>query len=587
MKRKFMKQFLACMVAAITLSTCFVGNVFAVDWDVKPSDVDYYVDFDNTECVFLCNQYGNGTKVGTEYYLTYTVESMEVKTVGANGVLASNQPGARWPYSTRVDGQTYGGLMNHNIMNQLMIEGNTYFFKFTITETGYKYRAAWAQSGESQYLKFSSQAGEVMQDAEHFGVWLGHGGMTGRLSRVRAYDKYGNDLGVRITGARNATVGRETAFKKDTKLNHRYTVVMENAGLVAIKTKRMATGDIVYMEYKVKSSDSKLSQWGGIMGSSITGRYPYLTAYMRHENVAPGTESNNPLLTPGAEYILMFEKKQDRVDLIVQRTLDGVVNSYVAGSHYGNYDESMRHYALWLTCPNGATLNAVLEDFKIYDSNGNNLGVQCDVAGVTVTHYGELENYAGCEALYAGVDDNKLFALYADKTVLVTELDGTTKKGTFAVEDGILTTDIQGEVNKYEYTYQYFKSEDGKMYRRVGTCKVIFDTGKGSEVETQILNEKNGYQAMRPNDPTLKGNKFLGWYTIEGEEFNFEQLIIDSITLYAKWEKTDRVDATPKADLTPILFVAGAVLILAAGGVCGGIILGKGRQHEKKKQQKK
>lgn len=583
MKKRLVKQGVTFVMALMLLCSCMTVNVDAAKYDVKPSETNYYVEFNDSDCVFLCNQNGAGTKVGTEYYLTYTVESMEMESVGANGVLASNQPGARWPYVDNGNGS--GGLMNHNIMNQLLVEGNTYFAKFTITKDGYEYRVANALDGEGYYMKFSSQAGEARKDAEHFGVWLGHGGMTGKLTKVRAYDKYGNDLGVRVTGARNATVGRETSFKKNTKLNHRYTVEINEADLVAISTKRMATSDKVFMEYRVKSSDAKLAQWGGIMGTSITGRYPYLTGYMRHENVGSGKESKEPLLVEGAEYILVFEKVKDRVDLVVQRTLNGKVTSYVPSSYYGTYDEAMKHYALWLGSLKDTKITAVLEDFKCYDSNGNNLGVQCLLSNVLVTHYGELENYEGCEALYANEDKNTLFALYADKTLKVTT-GNDTKVGTFAVEGGIMTTEIEGEKNEYEYQYQAFKDAEGNIYKRVGTCKIVFETGEGTKVETQILNEENGYQVMKPTDPTLEGNTFEGWYTLEGEKFEFEKLTIDSITLYAKWAETEWTEVMAKLDIAPYLFAASAVLILVAGGVCGGILLRKGKRHDKDNQEK-
>ena len=130
MRTRFVKGIVASVMMLTLILGCFTGTAQAKEWNVKPSNVNYYVNLDNTECIFLCNQYGAGTAVGTEYYLTYTVEKVDVKTVGANGVLGCDQPGARWPYVTSPDG-TGGGLMNHNIMNQLMIEGNTYFLKFS------------------------------------------------------------------------------------------------------------------------------------------------------------------------------------------------------------------------------------------------------------------------------------------------------------------------------------------------------------------------------------------------------------------------------------------------------------------------
>lgn len=67
---------------------------------------------------------------------------------------------------------------------------------------------------------------------------------------------------------------------------------------------------------------------------------------------------------------------------------------------------------------------------------------------------------------------------------------------------------------------------------------VVFYTDGGSEIKTMTVpvNEI----VYPPKDPTRKHSTFLGWYTTkthdEGSEFDFNQKITKSITLYAKWE---------------------------------------------------
>lgn len=72
---------------------------------------------------------------------------------------------------------------------------------------------------------------------------------------------------------------------------------------------------------------------------------------------------------------------------------------------------------------------------------------------------------------------------------------------------------------------------------------VSFDTNGGSNVDTQEV-VWNG-TAIKPEDPTRSGYKFLGWYTEDDKAFDFATPIASSVTLYAKWEK----DATPAPDL--------------------------------------
>lgn len=197
-----------------------------------------------------------------------------------------------------------------------------------------------------------------------------------------------------------------------------------------------------------------------------------------------------------------------------------------------------------------------------------------------------MEDYAGCEALYANEDTNTLFALYEDKKLKVT-VDDKTKDGTYSIQDGIMTTEVDGEKKEYTYnSYQYFTDEADNIYRRIGTCKIIFETGKGSSVETQVLNEENGYQVMKPTDPTLEGNTFEGWYTSDGEKFDFDKIVTKSMTLHAKWSDVEWVSATADINFMPYIWVGITVLLIAVGVVCGVKIIKRGENNETKKEKK-
>lgn len=581
MKKKVISGFLAVMLLVMGAGPIGV-QAEEDEWDVTRSETDYTVEFDNSGEVFLCNKSTAGSKVGTEYYLTYTVESMQIEKFAVSGVLGTNQPNARWPYVTSADGKG-GGYMNHSPENLLMVEGNTYFVKFTITEDGYKYRVGWAKDDEAEYINLIANIGEVKTDSEYFGMWFGSHGMTGKLIRVRCYDKDGNDLGVRVTAGKNAKVSREETFSKDTKVDHKYTLELTDVFDIAISNKKEPTGGKVYIEYKVKSAEGKSYQCAGIVSGEPKAKYPYLNGYMEHYSLQPADATDcGPLLVEGAEYLLIFEQKKDRVDIIVQQTLNGKTSFVSLDKMYGEYDKNDKFFSLWLAGNREMRFSAVLEDFKIYDSNKNNLGVQTNwTSNVKITHFGELEDYAGCEALYACAENGNYFALYADKTLKFTE-DGLTREGTFKVKDAVMTATMAGKTEEYEYRYQLIKDADGNVYKRVHTCKVIFETGKGTEIEPQILNEENGYQVLRPTDPTLEGNTFEGWYTHDGEAFDFEQIVTSSITLYAKWSDTEWIVPTideEQGGQSPYIFIVGGVLILAAASVCGGIIIKRGKKR--------
>ncbi|MBQ8970992.1 MAG: InlB B-repeat-containing protein [Lachnospiraceae bacterium] len=68
------------------------------------------------------------------------------------------------------------------------------------------------------------------------------------------------------------------------------------------------------------------------------------------------------------------------------------------------------------------------------------------------------------------------------------------------------------------------------------TYTATFETNGGSTVKTQTV--KEGGTAKEPNAPTKNGYAFDGWYSDEEltEEYDFQTVLTEDITLYAKWE---------------------------------------------------
>lgn len=65
--------------------------------------------------------------------------------------------------------------------------------------------------------------------------------------------------------------------------------------------------------------------------------------------------------------------------------------------------------------------------------------------------------------------------------------------------------------------------------------EVIFDSDGGSAVDTKIV--KYGEKAEKPEDPTMKGYNFLGWFDKDGNPFDFDTEITHKTELTARWEK--------------------------------------------------
>lgn len=68
------------------------------------------------------------------------------------------------------------------------------------------------------------------------------------------------------------------------------------------------------------------------------------------------------------------------------------------------------------------------------------------------------------------------------------------------------------------------------------TFTVTFQTSGGSEILPQTV--EAGACAVRPDDPTLEGCTFAGWYTDAGltDLYDFSAPVTSDMTLYAKWE---------------------------------------------------
>lgn len=75
---------------------------------------------------------------------------------------------------------------------------------------------------------------------------------------------------------------------------------------------------------------------------------------------------------------------------------------------------------------------------------------------------------------------------------------------------------------------------------------VTFDSNGGTTVESQIV--EKGDTATRPEDPTRDGYSFEGWYLDleDEEEYDFNEEVVEDITLEAKWSDTTGGEKEPE-----------------------------------------
>ena len=99
------------------------------------------------------------------------------------------------------------------------------------------------------------------------------------------------------------------------------------------------------------------------------------------------------------------------------------------------------------------------------------------------------------------------------------------------------------------------------------TYTVTFETGEGSDVDDQVVNENE--TAVEPKDPTREGYTFGGWYLDEEctIPFDFSTPITEDITLYAKWTKNAEPEPVPTGEVQAWSLI-NLICALLTVGVC-------------------
>ena len=85
----------------------------------------------------------------------------------------------------------------------------------------------------------------------------------------------------------------------------------------------------------------------------------------------------------------------------------------------------------------------------------------------------------------------------------------------------------------------YYTNDSGRLFKLAGaeSWRVAFDAQGGSYVAPRYVAKNK--MVSEPVAPTRDGYTFLGWYTAEGEKWDFAKPATSNMTLYAKWNAKD------------------------------------------------
>ncbi len=568
MKRNGMAKLVSLALAVLLLVGMFPLATSAAA--PKISGVEYVVAMERAYDVFIGSKTPVDAMNGAEVYLTYTVMSVDAEntTSTQHGVVATDEVTERYPYDN-------GGVLFMNYTPSLMEVGYTYFFKFYVEDGVFMFDVVRAKDGEKETLYFTSVAGDQTDKYNAFGMWMGVGYTTARLEHVMCYDQDGNDLGVQ-THAASAT--KKEVMQYDDEVGHSYNVSIVKETCVALMSAKPTPSDTVYFEYTVKSTDSHIYQTGVLTTRAPSSVYPFTDGYMMYDSFLD-SPNNGYLLTPGASYIVRVTRTDAGMQVVAQRTTaDGQTEThsfpYIAGE-YSRYDP---YVGLWFGEGVAYPVTFELINVKCYDENKNNLGLQCNRALKDLVHIGYKDDYSACEALYYSNKSDSFVALYADRTAKVTR-NGETVECEYLIDSDMLFLVYEDGKEGFEYLYERFENADD-VYKRMGTYYVEFVDGTDNPPARQTVSEQTGFTALKPTDPTRDGAEFLGWVLSDGSDFEFDTVVTESLTLYAKWSDGiayKAVDGEPTpVDPAMILAIAASALLLAGGAVATVLLLRKG-----------
>ena len=574
-----MKKIFSLCFAIILLFPCVSGySAVAATDSIKYSEVDYRVFYNASEDVFLCNKKDIGSEVGTMYFMTYTVKSVTNPGATQQGIIGTADCTRSYPF-------TDGGYMKYAFSKDLLMEGYTYFIKFTITDDGYSYKIARAKDSESEYVYMPIDVGDKTDKMKYFGLWLGVGKVSAELIKVRCYDAAGNDLGVQAPSLK-ASIISEKKKEKDKSIDHKYTITAKELSNVAISNLLPIESNKMYMEYTVKESHGNLYQSGLICSDYPNENYPFGKGGSLHQEELQ-EEGVGALLTPGAEYVIDLTKGTQAFSGVVQKTLAGKTEYFVFPIKFGTFDQNARYFSLWFGEGDTHKISFVLENYKCYDENKKNLKVQCNKS-VLIKHIGALEDYSGCEAFYYSDSDDSFYVLNSDQKFNYHKAS-VEYAGKYIISSGKISVKFNDGRNfESPYKYQTFTDSDGNKYRRLYTYKVRFVTGSDTNIPSQTVNLKNSYILSKPEDPVLKNNTFIEWCTEDGKSFDFNQYITKSLTLYAKWKNSAGNEyisvggTAEKNNYIPYISISIGVALIIAGVSVAVVFLKKGKKYAEK-----
>lgn len=364
-----------------------------------------------------------------------------------------------------------------------------------------------------------------------------------------------------------------------------YAVVLEDASNVFIGNKTPVSGEVgtkVFLTYTVEKLNSNYATTSGVVATTRP-HDAYPSSYGSQLWGSTQRDIGGLLFKEGYTFVFRFERTEKGFEYQALKMKDDKVANinFTLGT---SVNDAFPFYGIWTGGTADDSVNAVLTHVRCYDENGNDLGVDTNaLSKVKIYEDGEVENYEDIKAGFYCKENDTLLVLHDNKVAYVeSELLG--KEVDYRLMYGTqLTLKYPEGKEIWHYTHMRVTDSHDNIYFRLQDAKATFITGEEKIVKE--INADTRYRVEKPEDPTKKGDEFLGWYLGSEQEFDFDSYTTESVTLYAKWRDGDgheylAVDSEGvnkwSIDFEPIIAI-GASAVILAGLVVGYIILAKRR----------